>query len=79
MSHDNTGPGLLGTLFIGAVGGALAVILTDAKKRQKLRNTIGDWIETGQEKIGEAKEQLEETTTKGRRQLARKIDPDQEQ
>jgi gas vesicle protein len=76
MSRDDRGTSALGGLLLGAIGGAMAVILMDPAKRQKLRNTLDDWVSTGQDKVEEMQGQLEDATLKGRRQLARKIDPD---
>jgi len=76
MSRDDNGANALGALLLGAAAGALAVILSDSRKRQKIRNTLNDWVDTGQEKLEDARDQLEDATNKGRRKLARKLEPD---
>ncbi len=67
MSRDDNGRSAFGGLLLGALGGAVAVILSDPKKRQRISQTLSDWINTSQEKI-------EDTANKGRKQLAGKLD-----
>ncbi len=78
MRNENSVTNVLGSLLVGAIGGALAIVLLDSRKRKKIINSLNDWVESGQEKFEEAREQLEETSNKSRRKLARKIDPDRE-
>lgn len=67
MNRDNHAPSVLGGLLIGAIGGALAVVLFDPKKRQRIIEAVEDLISTSQEKI-------EDTTNRGRRHLADKLE-----
>lgn len=67
MTQDDHGSSIFGALLVGVIGGAAAVILSDRAKRQRLGNTLKDWLDTGQEK-------LEDTTNRGRKQLAHKLD-----
>jgi gas vesicle protein len=79
MSRDDRGGSAFGGLLIGALGGALAVILMDPAKRKRLQKMADDWVSTGQGKLEEMQDKLDDATTKGRRQLARKLDPDKEE
>ena len=70
-NRDRFSP-LLAALIGGAVG-ALAVYLSDHKRREKIVKNIEDLIETGEEKGQEIRKNIDSSIRTGRKNLAKKI------
>ncbi len=70
-NRDRFSP-ILAALIGGAVG-ALAVYLSDHKRREKIVKKIEDIIETGEEKGNEIRRSIDSSIKTGRKNLAKKI------
>jgi len=68
------GMGSLGAALVGMVIGAVAVALSNKETRKKIRNTLDDWMETGEEKLQQAKEKAEDVKERGRKKVVQELD-----
>ncbi len=77
MKNNGTDNGGMNALMAGAMGvlaGALAVILYDKNNRTKIKESVNNLLEKGDQKLDEVQQTVEELKTTGKRKLAKQLD-----